>query len=206
MNAPGWLDRHSQKISLAFFLSGFAALIYQIAWQRALFVAFGVDIESVTVTVSIFMFGLGLGGMMGGYLADRYPERIPLIFCSTEALIAMIGIVSVDTITLVGKAASGLPFFAVAIAIFMLLLAPTLLMGSTLPMLVAHAARLRDNVGAATGRLYFINTLGAALGAFATGFLLLYWLDLREATFVAATANLLSALVVGVAMWMGSND
>jgi MFS family permease len=206
MLPSGWSDRHSRKISFGFFLSGFAALIYQIAWQRTLFVAFGVDIESVTITVSIFMFGLGVGGIFGGYLADRFEQRIPLLFCLTEALIAAIGLFSVDIITITGKAASNLPFFAVAAVIFLLLLAPTLLMGATLPMLIAHAARLRGSVGSATGRLYFINTMGAALGAFGTGFILLYWFDLREATFVAAAANLLSSITVGSALWLDRND
>src|SRR5262249_6293057 len=52
-----------------FFLSGFAALIYQIVWQRVLFAAFGVNIESVTITVSLFMFGLGVGSLVGGVLS-----------------------------------------------------------------------------------------------------------------------------------------
>jgi spermidine synthase len=34
-----------------FFLSGFPALIYQIVWQRALFLIYGVNVESVTGTI-----------------------------------------------------------------------------------------------------------------------------------------------------------
>src|SRR5665213_224680 len=44
----GWL-------AFLFLISGFAALIYQIVWQRALFAAFGVNIESITIIVSLFM-------------------------------------------------------------------------------------------------------------------------------------------------------
>ena len=50
-----------QWLACLFFISGFSALIYQVVWQRLLFAAFGVNIESVTVTVSLFMFGLGVG-------------------------------------------------------------------------------------------------------------------------------------------------
>ena len=49
-----------------FFLSGTAALIYQIAWQRALFAVYGLDILSVTVVVTAFMLGLGIGSLLGG--------------------------------------------------------------------------------------------------------------------------------------------
>jgi hypothetical protein len=37
-----------------FFASGFAALIYQIIWQRALFTTFGINVEAVTVVVTGF--------------------------------------------------------------------------------------------------------------------------------------------------------
>lgn len=46
-------------LGLAFLSSGAAGLIYQVAWQRILFVSFGVDLISVTIIVSAFMFGLG---------------------------------------------------------------------------------------------------------------------------------------------------
>ena len=45
-------------IFFLFFVSGFAALTYQIVWQRALFAIYGINIESVTVVVSAFMLGL----------------------------------------------------------------------------------------------------------------------------------------------------
>jgi predicted membrane-bound spermidine synthase len=188
------------SVTTAFFLSGFAALLYQVAWQRTLFVAFGVDIESVTVVVSIFMLGLGAGGIFGGYLADRFPNRILQLFCLAEFCIALIGMVSIDAITVVGIWASGVPTFFVAVITFAMVLPPTLLMGATLPMLVAHSARVSGSVGASTGGLYFVNTLGAALGAFTTGFFLLYWLDLRQATWVASTANVMSALSIAISL------
>ena len=38
------MNQYSAKtVKAVFFMSGFAALIYQIAWQRMLFTAFGVD-------------------------------------------------------------------------------------------------------------------------------------------------------------------
>lgn len=55
-------------LTFLFLISGFAALIYQIVWQRSLFTAFGVNIESITIIVSIFMFGLGIGSLAGGFV------------------------------------------------------------------------------------------------------------------------------------------
>ena len=57
MNSPTGKVVLPPRIAGAFFLSGAAGLIYQIAWQRLLFANFGVDVESSTVVVSAFMLG-----------------------------------------------------------------------------------------------------------------------------------------------------
>ena len=54
-----------------FFLSGCAALVYQVTWQRLLVIFSGADVYSATVVVAVFMAGLGCGTLIGGYLADR---------------------------------------------------------------------------------------------------------------------------------------
>ena len=79
-NSPTQLKAHHYPLLLVFTLSGIAALIYQICWQRLLFTAFGVDIESITIIISVFMLGLGLGALAGGRLADKYPHKIILFF------------------------------------------------------------------------------------------------------------------------------
>jgi predicted membrane-bound spermidine synthase len=188
------------RTAIAFFLSGFAALVYQVAWQRLLFVVVGVDIESVTIVVSTFMFGLGVGALLGGYLADRFPRRILLAFCLFETAIAAYGLVSVDLLVWSAQLFSGLDRPAAALLSFALLLPPTLCMGATLPMLIANAFRSSGSVGVSTGTLYFINTLGAALGAIAVGFLLFYWFDLRQTIGIAAAMNLAASAIVATAL------
>lgn len=190
--------RHSGqlRIAAAFFLSGAAALIDQVAWQRLLFVVVGVDIESVTIVVSTFMLGLGLGALLGGALADAWPQRIALMFALAETGIGLFGLASADLILTLGQNLGGLSRPAVAAASFTLLLLPTMAMGATLPMLVADAFRATRNIGVATGTLYFVNTLGAALGAAAVGLVLLYWMDLRDTLRVAAALNGMAALAV----------
>ncbi|MCC7285114.1 MAG: fused MFS/spermidine synthase [Burkholderiaceae bacterium] len=190
------------RVAGAFFLSGFAALVYQVAWQRLLFVVVGVDIESVTIVVSTFMLGMGVGAVLGGWIADRVAGRILVAFCLAEIAIACYGLVSVGLLVGSAEAFSGLSRPAAALLCFGLLLIPTVCMGATLPMLVAHAFRSTRHIGVSTGTLYFVNTLGAACGALAVGFLLLYWFDLRQVVQFAAGANLLaSAIVASAVVW-----
>jgi len=173
-----------------FTISGVAALVYQVCWQRLLFSAFGVDIESITIIVSAFMLGLGIGALIGGELADRFPEYIIGMFSLTELAIGIFGFFSPWLIITVAAATVQGSHFEIAAANFLLLLFPTTLMGATLPMLVAHVMKTYKNVGVSIGLLYFVNTLGAAIGAAATGFIGFYYFGLNSSIFGAATLNI----------------
>ncbi len=188
-----------RRIAALFFLSGSAALIYQVAWQRMLLDCFGADIESVTIVVSAFMLGLGAGALCGGELADRMPLRALTLFSLIELSTGAFGYASPTLIHLVGSVAVHGSNAVIAGAIFLLLLLPTTLMGATLPILVTHAVRLHGSGGFCVGTLYFANTLGAATGALLTGFLVLYYLGLSATVYGAATIN----VAVGVLAWLG---
>jgi predicted membrane-bound spermidine synthase len=185
-------------LPVVFFVSGFAALVYQVVWQRALFAIFGLNIESVTVVVTAFMLGLGLGSLAGGALS-RFSERSVLLwFAAAEAGIAAFGALSLDVFAMVGAATLLSSGFVTGLVTFTLLLVPTLLMGATFPLLVAHAVRLSGNVGRSVGTLYFMNTLGSAAAAGVTAILLLRHLGQQRSVLVAAALNALVALVVVV--------
>lgn len=182
-----------------FFASGISALIYQICWQRLLFIAFGVDIDSVTIIVSTFMLGLGVGALVGGEIADRYPHHTLMFFSLTELAIGTFGIVSPTLIHTVGAVAVHGSLPVIAASNFLLLLCPTVMMGATLPILVAHIVRTRRSVGVSIGLLYFVNTLGAALGAAATGFIIFFYMGITTTIYVAAMLN----IAVSAAVWFG---
>jgi MFS family permease len=181
-----------------FFLSGISALIYQVAWQRLLFGAFGVDIESITIIVSTFMLGLGCGALAGGQLADRLGHRTVELFALCELGIGLFGVASPHLIPAVGAQFLHGSLPVIAAANFVLILLPASLMGATLPMLVAHLFRGNANVGLSIGTLYWSNTMGAAVGALAAGVLLFHVLTLNQAIYLAAGGNFAVALLVGL--------
>ena len=181
--STGWL-------SFLFLLSGFAALIYQIVWQKSLFTAFGVNIESVTIIVSIFMFGLGMGSVIGGILSKKYPSRLPQLFLGFEVVIGIFGIVSLQIIKIISNAPLHGSLFMVTAATFGILCIPTVFMGATLPVLVTYLHRHYKNVGRSVGLLYFINTVGSAIACFITADILFSFFGKQTAVFVAAFFNL----------------
>jgi predicted membrane-bound spermidine synthase len=186
-----------------FFSSGIAALIYQIAWQRALFGWFGVDLDSVSVIVSIFMLGLGLGAVIGGWIADRFQRQRILAFSLIELTIALFGVSSLGIIDSVGALFTAHSLARLILLTFLLFVIPTCAMGATLPVLVTELVERTHNVGFSTGSLYFINTYGAAAGAFAAGFLLLPLGGLDLLVSVAAALNLSISAIAFIAFRRG---
>jgi spermidine synthase len=186
----GWL-------AFLFLISGVAALIYQIVWQRVLFAAFGINIESITIVVSIFMFGLGLGSILGGLVARKYPGKLIGLFVTCEMCVGLFGIVSLPLIAAVSGITLHGSLLVVSVAVFALLCIPTLLMGATLPILVSHLFQRYKNLGKTVGLLYCINTLGSAIACFLTADVLFVLLGEQASVMVAVACNwAVAALVI----------
>jgi spermidine synthase len=181
-----------------FFLSGAAALVYQVVWQRILALQSGVGIYSIAIIVAAFMVGLGLGSHVGGVLCERRSARSALLtFAGIEIGIAVWGAASgpllYDLLSL--RLSSWFdPLPRAALVQFAFLTPPTFLMGMSLPFLVR--ALVRDTEGAArtVGYLYGLNTFGAAVGALVTPWVLVRYHGMRTALLCAAAANLLAGL------------
>lgn len=181
---------------LVFLLSGGAALIYQVVWQRALFSIYGVNIESVTIVVTAFMVGLGLGSFAGGRLSADPKRPLLMYFGIIELGIGLYGALSLTIFSAVGSMTAGAGPTATFALSFALVLLPTALMGSTLPLLVAHLVRGSGNVGQSVGVLYFVNTLGSAVASFVAGVVLLKHFGKAGTVYTAAAINVLVAFAI----------
>jgi predicted membrane-bound spermidine synthase len=184
-----------------FFLSGVSALIYQLCWQRSLLTIFGSNVESAAIVVSSFMVGLGIGSLVGGWVSEN--SRIPLLlaFSVAEFAIGACGVFSLHVFKVAGAAVSGGSLLQTGAVCFGLLLVPTLFMGSTLPLLVTHHVRSMKNVGRSVSWLYFVNTLGAAVGCLVASLVCLAFFGMKMAVIIAACLNGLAALLMLV-NWM----
>ena len=178
------------NLAAIFFISGLSALIYQVCWQRLLFTGFGVDLTSITVIVSVFMAGLGIGAFFGGRIADKFSKNIIILFCLIEFGIGCFGLLSHHLILNLQDMLIHANMVMTALGSFILLLFPTFLMGTTLPLLTSFFNQHIQNIGDSIGQLYFYNTLGAAFGALATGFILFNQFTLSHTIYIAAMLNL----------------
>jgi len=196
------VDRNSQYtreiswLTPVFLLSGAAALIYQVAWERVLYTIFGVNSEAITVLVTAFLLGLGVGSLTGGWISKRPGCSHLLWFAAAEFSVGLFGAISIPFYHAVGDATLGMNRISTALITFLLVLAPTLLMGATLPLLVTYAVRITRSVGWSVGTLYHVNTAGSALAAIVAVTLLLPYAGLQRSVWIAVLCNCVVSVVV----------
>lgn len=192
---------HAIILHGVFILSGISALIYQLVWQRALLTIYGSNVESVAMVVAAFLAGLGIGSLFGGWISKSTQAPLVLLFGLAELGVGAYGLVSLKLFDAVGAITSAQAHgLTTGVLVFLLVFLPTLLMGATLPMLVAHQVRDTAHVGESVSRLYFVNTLGAALGAFIAAHWLLGSFGMSGTVRIAASLNALAAVIVLLAL------
>ncbi|MGH8630224.1 MAG: fused MFS/spermidine synthase [Burkholderiales bacterium] len=190
---------HDLLLAGLFFLSGFAAILYQLVWQRMLFALVGINVDAVTLIVTTFIAGLGFGSLLGGYLSRRHRHRLVTMFALVELGIGTFGVVSPALFGIFREWAPAMSALQIALATAALILPPTMAMGATLPILVTHAVARAPSVGLAVGTLYGVNTLGSAFAGFAAGLGVMHWLGQGGAVALAAAGNLTVAATALVA-------
>lgn len=186
-------------------LSGAAALIYEVTWMRALSLVIGSTSYAVSTMLASFMAGLALGAYLGGLWADR-TKNPTFTFGLLEAGIAAFGLITFTIIKNLSPAYAwmfysfNLSFFSFSFIQFILsftvMLIPTTLMGATFPMVLKARAKNIGEIGREAGDAYSINSLGAIIGSFAAGFILIPVFGSAMSNIVAACLNLAAAVLL----------
>jgi spermidine synthase len=188
-----------EKAVLAIFvLSGAAGLTYEVVWARQLVLVFGNTTQAVSAILTGFFTGLAIGSVAGGRLADRVRSPLRLyglleiglvaVVLATPILFRLIHEVYRSAYDSLETAPGALALVRFGLAL--LALAPaTVLMGATLPSLGRYLARRREDLGSAFGRLYAANTIGAILGTFVAGLVLIELVGLTLTLVVGAACS-----------------
>ncbi len=200
--------RRARVLELIFFATGFSALLLQVVWQRIISLHAGVDLVASTTVVAAFMGGLGLGNLLGGTVADRISPRATLVaYAGSVALIGVYGLVSPTLLSDGYRAVA--PALTSTGSTFLFNLAvlalPTTLMGVSLPLLARGVVSSIDDAAHRLGRLYAINTFGAALGAALSGWYLLGTFGFVTSIRLASALYLLAA-VATLMLWRTATD
>ncbi|MCA9726490.1 MAG: fused MFS/spermidine synthase [Candidatus Eisenbacteria bacterium] len=181
-----------------FFLSGAAALVYEILWLAELGRLFGVTAHATATTLAVFFLGLSAGSMAWGRHAVR-TFRPLRTYALLELGIAVSALLYFALVAFYRQIYGGLfGAFGSTPALFLLvkfllaailLFPPAFFMGGTLPVMAQHVIRRSEELGRTATLLYAVNTVGAAVGAWAAGFILPATLGYRMSYGVAIGIN-----------------
>jgi len=196
-------------VMLLFFLSGACGLVYQVVWARLMTHAFGNTAVAVGTVLAAFMAGLALGSWLLGRAADRHKNRLRLYAylefgVAVAALVAHLLLSRITPVYLAlyeafGRSTTVLVFTRFVLA-FVLVMAPTVLMGATLPVLARFVVRRLSGLGRSLSTLYTVNTAGAVVGTLVAGFYLVGKLGIHATVYVAVLGN----AAIGALAWIAS--
>jgi predicted membrane-bound spermidine synthase len=180
------------KYGAILFLTGFAALTYEIVFIKTLSLFLGQSIYAFSVMLAAFMFGIGIGSL----LASKLKGEALWIFALTQLGIAAYSIIFIPLLNKISVPAfyvSTLAFFLKNVGLIFLsiaiLIIPTSLMGLSFPVLLRHAVE-EKNDKKQIGQLFAYNTLGGLLGSLSAGFIFLPEFGVSASLLIAAVINL----------------
>ncbi|MFC2091621.1 fused MFS/spermidine synthase [Elusimicrobiota bacterium] len=199
-----------KRLLYIFFLSGACGIIYELIWVRMLGVVFGNTTYSISTILAGFMAGLALGSYYFGKSVDKKQKNLLRVFCGLELGIGLYAVLTPFLFAFISKvyvlfgiteisAGSTLLVFLLG---FTVILVPAFLMGGTLPVLSKYFVDYRSSagqdgdVGINVGLLYSVNTWGAVIGSFLTGYFLIMLLGVRGTLYLASGVNIIIAGIV----------
>jgi spermidine synthase len=203
---------HNKFLLFCFAMVGATAMSYEIGWTRLLATQLGSSTYAFTLMLGTFLTGIVLGSILFERWSRRH-EPGSMTFAVTQTLTALAALLF---LVFFARLIEILPpilrathesFGGLVLAQFVtsaLAMLPTaIVFGFNFPAVVVLIAGTNSHAGsaersAAVGRSYAWNTLGAILGAIASGF----WLMPRLGSFhlLAATAGVNLALAGGISV------
>jgi predicted membrane-bound spermidine synthase len=194
---------------LLFFVSGFCSLLYQVVWTRLAFASFGIITPVLSVVLSVFMVGIAVGTWAGGRwigpLADRTGVS-PVKFYAAAEFIIGLGAFAVPSLFAAGERillgageSNSWNYLSLSAVVLALSLLPwCILMGTTIPLMMAYIREREPQSTESFSYLYLANVLGAMTGTLLTAIVLVEVFGFRGTLSVAAVGNFTIAAVAAL--------
>ena len=198
-----WSGGQGIMLQAMVFLSGFACLIYQILWMRQLGLFFGNTSHAAALTLAVFFAGIAFGSWFWGRRCALMAKPLSAygwlelgIAIAGAAVLAAPGLCQYLYPLLYGQDGSGLGLLSFKLLwTLVMVFPPAFLMGGTIPILGQCLISRQAEFGARAARIYAVNTMGAACGAFATAFVLIGNLGFRLTCVVAIGVSTVAAVL-----------
>ena len=185
-------------------ISGFVAMVYEVAWTRLLALALGSSTHAFSLMLITFITGIAIGA--GIVCRWKKLRRSLIAFGWAELALAgtLFGsmffyqylsfwFVKLESLLARREEAYLVYGMAQAAICFAVMLIPTICLGMTLP-LVSRIATPIGCTGRSVGRVFAVNTLGTVLGAVAAGLWLMPSLGLAKTLAAGIALNAMVGL------------
>lgn len=179
------------------FISGFCIMTIEMLGARILSPYFGGSLSVWGSIITIFMLALALGYLLGGRLSTRTPSGITYaLFFIGAALFSVPIILFADIIMNpiminIEDARYGSLFASI-----FLFFIPTSILGMISPYSVRLMVDKEEHSGHMAGLLYFISTLGSALGTLGTSFYFVLWYEVNQILWGSVLSLMLAGFVI----------
>ncbi len=190
---------------VAFALSGFAALAYEVLWTRLLVFFFESSVYAFSAMLGVYLLGLALGGLVYSVFISRSSRQLRC-FVVLEVLAGVSAAATVPAFVVLAGVqvrvaeAMGGSFWGhmgwIFLVTLVIMILPTLLIGALFPLVCALRARSTGRLGRGIGEVYIVNTLGTVAGSLGAGFLLVPAIGTRLALLSVAGLNSFAGLLV----------
>lgn len=202
-----------QFLFLAFFFSGYCALVYQVVWTRLAFASFGIITPVLSVILSAFMLGLSVGAWAGGRWINSLVTRTgcsALLFYGLAELMIGIGGFVVPKLFAVGRElllSSGetdsFGYLSLSALVLGVSILPwCVLMGATFPFMMAYVREHDQRAADSFSYLYLANVLGAMAGCLLTAVVLVEIFGFKHTLWTAGAINFTIAAISGFVAWV----
>ena len=194
-----------------FAVSGFCAMSYEVIWTRLLGLLVGPTTYSFTIVLVTFILGLALGSMLFGWLGDRTDKPV-LLLLLTQIVAALFALLLSQVLgnsqfffaKLIEHFRDNFAALSIfkAVILFIFMLFPTICLGATFPLVGKIYTQSVSRVGRSIGVAYAINTIGAVLGSFCAGFVLIPFFGKERGLSLVIGFQLLTSLVILVIIFV----
>lgn len=188
----------SKVIVCAAFINGFAIMAIELLGGRVLSPYFGTSVYVWGSIITIFMLSLSLGYLWGGRMSSRNPNPYTFAMFFLLAAILSLPIIFLGewTMTKVFLSIED-PRYGSLVAATLLYFLPICFMGMVSPYSIRLMVSSQEHSGRMAGLLYFVSTLGSALGTLMTSFYFVLWFEIDHIMWgVIASLLVLAAAVL----------
>jgi len=181
MNTDSNSKLQTYLVMVLAFIAGFIIMSIELLGGRILAPYFGSSIYVWGSVITVFMLSLSVGYLTGGKLSLHNPNLVTYGTFFGGAAVLLIPLILwanpiMETLFLQIED----PRYGSLVVSMILFFIPTAILGMIAPYSVRLLVQSTHGSGHVAGKLYFISTLGSALGTLATSFYLVLWFEVNQ--------------------------